>query len=78
MTHAWDKMTSLFWRWAPAISRSGSSDNECGESLGSVPGVLSQQRTLIESGFSLSVAGLGLVCLPRGLVASVSQASRPP
>lgn len=37
MTHAWDKMTSLFWRWAPAISRSGSSDRECRESLGSGP-----------------------------------------
>lgn len=47
-----------------------------GRAWGQVPGVLSQQRTLIESGFSLSVAGLGLVCLPKGLVASVSHASR--
>lgn len=37
MTHAWDKMTSLFWRWAPAISRSGGSDSEWRESLGSGP-----------------------------------------
>lgn len=42
-----------------------------------VPGVPSQQRALVESGLSPSMAGLGLVYLPKGAVASVSQASRP-
>lgn len=41
-----------------------------------VPGVQSQQRTLVESGFSPSIARLGLVHLPEGVVASVSHASR--
>lgn len=71
-------MISLSWCWARAIFRSGSSDRECREGPRcQVPGVPSQQRTLVESGFSPSMPGLGLVYLPEGVVASVSQASRP-